>query len=71
MQRAQPTGISMAGQKTTREIYPVPGVHNLGGYGRQVFSERIGVFVSQDDSAQNIGAELNTRLHTSPEPPHG
>jgi type III restriction enzyme len=44
---------------STTETYWVPGVNNLGSYGRWAFSEFTDVYAMQDDFAQHVEEEFN------------
>ena len=49
-------------KKATMETYWVPGVNNLGTYGRWGFAEFTDVFQMQIDFAQKIEAEFNRMI---------
>jgi hypothetical protein len=49
-------------KKSTMDTYWVPGVNNLGSYGRWAFAEFTDVFQMQDDFADKVEAELNRMI---------
>ncbi|HRP94838.1 MAG TPA: DEAD/DEAH box helicase family protein [Rhodocyclaceae bacterium] len=49
-------------KKATMETYWVPGVNNLGQYGRWVFAEFTDVWQMQDDFAKKVEAEFERML---------
>jgi type III restriction enzyme len=49
-------------KKTTTESYWVPGVNNLGSYGRWAFAEFADVYEMQDDFAERIEQEFDTMV---------
>jgi type III restriction enzyme len=51
-------------KKTTMETYWVPGVNNLGTYGRWAFAEFTQVYEIEKDFAAKIEAHLNKIIHS-------
>ena len=51
-------------KKSTMDTYWVPGVNNLGQYGRWAFAEFTDVFRMQDDFAQKVETEFNRMIET-------
>ena len=51
-------------KKATMETYWVPGVNNLGAYGRWAFVEFTDVFLIMDDFAAQVKAEFNQMIDT-------
>lgn len=49
-------------KKNTMDVYWVPGVNNLGTYGRWAFAEFTDVFEMQDDFAQKVEAEFSKMI---------
>ncbi|MDV6317833.1 BPTD_3080 family restriction endonuclease [Chromohalobacter sp. HP20-39] len=49
-------------KKSTMDTYWVPGVNNLGSYGRWAFAEFTDVFQMQDDFAKKVEAEFNKMI---------
>lgn len=49
-------------KKNTMDVYWVPGVNNLGTYGRWAFAELTDVFGMQDDFAQKVEAEFSKMI---------
>lgn len=49
-------------KKNTMDVYWVPGVNNLGTYGRWAFVEFTDVFEMQDDFAQKVEAEFSKMI---------
>lgn len=49
-------------KKATMETYWVPGVNNLGGYGRWVFAEFTEVYQIEADFAKKVEAEFNKMI---------
>lgn len=49
-------------KKSTMDTYWVPGVNNLGSYGRWAFAEFTDVFQMQDDFAKKVEAEFNEMI---------
>lgn len=49
-------------KKSTMDTYWVPGVNNLGGYGRWAFGEFTDVFQMQDDFARKVESEFNKMI---------
>ena len=52
-------------KKETMETYWVPGVNNLGVYGRWAFAELTDVFQMESDFAARITAEVNKMIESS------
>lgn len=52
-------------KKSTMDTYWVPGVNNLGSYGRWAFAEFTDVFQMQDDFASKVEAEFNRMINSS------
>lgn len=50
-------------KKSTMDTYWVPGVNNLGSYGRWAFAEFTDVFQMQDDFAEKIEAEFTKMIN--------
>ncbi|MFN8002883.1 MAG: hypothetical protein U0X75_17920 [Acidobacteriota bacterium] len=44
------------------ETYWIPGVNNLGSYGRWAFAEFTDVFQMEDDFAAKLEASFNTMI---------
>ncbi len=51
-------------KKATMETYWVPGVNNLGQYGRWAFVEFTDVYEMQDDFAKKVEAEFNRMIES-------
>jgi type III restriction enzyme len=51
-------------KKSTMDTYWVPGVNNLGNYGRWAFAEFTDVFQMQADFAQQVERAFNTMIDT-------
>ncbi|MBI1763057.1 MAG: DEAD/DEAH box helicase family protein, partial [Acidobacteria bacterium] len=51
-------------KKETMDVYWVPGVNNLGSYGRWAFAEFTDVFQMEEDFAAKIEAEFNRMIET-------
>ena len=51
-------------KKSTMETYWVPGVNNLGTYGRWAFSEFTDVFQMQADFEKQVERAFNTMIET-------
>ncbi|MBK5355438.1 DEAD/DEAH box helicase family protein [Pseudomonas sp. TH41] len=49
-------------KKNTMDVYWVPGVNNLGTFGRWAFAEFTDVFGMQDDFAQKVEAEFSKMI---------
>lgn len=49
-------------KKSTMDIYWVPGVNNLGNYGRWAFAEFTEVYQMQHDFAKKVEAEFNKMI---------
>ena len=49
-------------KKSTMDTYWVPGVNNLGRYGRWAFAELTDVFQMQDDFARKVAAEFDKMI---------
>jgi hypothetical protein len=52
-------------KKSTMDTYWVPGVNNLGAYGRWAFAEFTDVFQIQDDFAKKVEAEFNKMIQSA------
>lgn len=52
-------------KKSTMDTYWVPGVNNLGNFGRWAFAEFTDVFQMQDDFAKKIEAEFNNMIENN------
>ena len=51
--------------KSTMDTYWVPGVNNLGTYGRWAFAEFIDVFQMQTDFAKKVESEFNKMIEAA------
>jgi type III restriction enzyme len=49
-------------KKLTMDTYWVPGVNNLGAYGRWAFVEFVDVYQMQHDFAKKVEAEFNKMI---------
>ena len=49
-------------KKTTMDTYWVPGVNNLGDYGRWAFAEFTEVYQIESDFAKKVEAEFNSMI---------
>ena len=52
-------------KKSTMDTYWVPGVNNLGSYGRWAFSEFVDVFQMQVDFAKQVESEFNKMIEAA------
>jgi type III restriction enzyme len=51
-------------KKETMDVYWIPGVNNLGSYGRWAFAEFTDVFQMEDDFAAKLEAEFGKMIET-------
>jgi type III restriction enzyme len=51
-------------KKTTMEVYWVPGVNNLGQYGRWAFAEFTEIYQIEDDFEAKVEAEFNKLINS-------
>ena len=58
-------------KKSTMETYWVPGVNNLGSYGRWAFAELTQVYELEPDLDAKIEAEFNRIMIRCPRERHG
>jgi len=58
-------------KKSTMDTYWVPGVNNLGSYGRWAFAEFTDVFQMQDDFAAKVEAEFGKMITAAVHTSHG
>jgi type III restriction enzyme len=52
-------------KKATMDAYWIPGVNNLGSYGRWVFAEFVDVFQMQVDFAKKVESEFNKMIEAA------
>lgn len=52
-------------KKTTMEVYWVPGVNNLGKYGRWAFAEFTEIYQIESDFKAKVGSEFNKMIETA------
>ncbi len=57
-------GQDAKGKKATRENYWVPGVNNLGNYGRCAFAEFTDVYEIQADFKEKVEAEFTQMIES-------
>jgi type III restriction enzyme len=57
-------------KKATMESYWVPGVNNLGSYGRWAFAEFTEVYQIESDFAKKVEDEFNKMIEGISCPPH-
>lgn len=55
-------GENAKGKKATMEVYWVPGVNNLGKYGRWAFAEFTDVYQIESDFREKLEAEFNKMI---------
>jgi type III restriction enzyme len=55
----------------TMDTYWVPGVNNLGAYGRWAFAEFVDVYQMQHDFAKKVEAEFNKMIDAAANSVHG
>jgi type III restriction enzyme len=51
-------------KKSTMDTYWIPGVNNLGQFGRWAFAEFTDVYLIQDDFAAQVEGEFNKMIDT-------
>ncbi|MBI5740556.1 MAG: restriction endonuclease [Nitrospirae bacterium] len=57
-------------KKNTMDVYWVPGVNNLGSYGRWAFAEFTEVYQIESDFAKKVESEFNKMIEVILCPPH-